>query len=151
MSHVERILILTLLLGVALGAYFLYRSPQIQELIQPPNSVPAKVDLPPAPPVKRPEPTPRSQPATPSRSGGQTSPAETESQVPNREVARVLLQILAARGLAGSINLSVTDERIEVLGEVESQQERATVLEVLEKGRESRQIVADQLVVRNPQ
>ena len=77
-------------------------------------------------------------------------PNQMSNQVPNRQVASVLLQILAARSLASGVSLSVSDEQIEVIGETASAENRATILEVIEKGRENRKIVAELLVVRSP-
>lgn len=68
-------------------------------------------------------------------------------QVDNAEVQRVLLQIMAAQGLAKGISLSVTDTQIVVAGTVESESRRERILELLDKGRERRRISAEDLIV----
>ena len=63
-------------------------------------------------------------------------------------MSRVLLQILAAKKLADGISLMVTDNSVVVAGTVDSDQKRKQILEIIEKGRETRRIDAINLVVR---
>jgi hypothetical protein len=72
---------------------------------------------------------------------------QNQNQVENQQLARILLQIMAARGLASGISLTVTDNTIEVNGETTSLENRRAILEILENGRASRQIIADHFTV----
>ena len=69
-----------------------------------------------------------------------------ENQVPNAELARVLLQILAAKKLVEGISLSVTDTEVAVHGTVRSEEDLEEILAVIEKGRENRQVNLEHLV-----
>ena len=75
-----------------------------------------------------------------SASGGATN------QVSNQETARVLGQVLRARGYDG-VSLDVTDTRIRVSGTVPSQGAREDVLSIIEKGRENRRVDASALQI----
>ena len=74
---------------------------------------------------------------------------EDYNQVPNEELRRVLLQILAAKKLVEGISLSVTDRHVTVTGEVESSEKKKQILDVIEKGREARSIDTTDLLIRN--
>lgn len=81
--------------------------------------------------------------AAPSLSENQGEPVEEtvpSNQVSNGEVSRILLQILAARKLADGISLSVTDREIIVYGNVTSEEDLDRIVDILDRGRESRTI-----------
>jgi len=69
-------------------------------------------------------------------------------QTPNETVSRVLLQILAAKGLARGIALEVSDESIRIFGEVDSDDKRQKIIGLIEKGRESRQLDTTRLTIQ---
>lgn len=73
------------------------------------------------------------------------APDPTVNQVQNGEVARVLMQILAAKKLNDGVTLAVSDLEVEVLGEVSSEETLLQILEILDKGREARVIRTDNL------
>lgn len=66
--------------------------------------------------------------------------AVASNQMPNPEVARVLIQVLRARKLASGISLSVSDTEIAVHGSVPSQEHLDQIMAILEKGREARRV-----------
>jgi hypothetical protein len=76
-------------------------------------------------------------------------PPAGRNQVDNRTVERVLLQILAAKNLAAGVTIGVTDEFVRVAGTVGSEESRRQNLDIIERGREARQIDAKDLMVRN--
>ena len=69
-------------------------------------------------------------------------------QTPNDTVSRVLLQILAAKGLARGIALEVSDESIRIFGEVDSDDKRQKIIGLIEKGRESRRLDTTRLTIQ---
>lgn len=167
MSKFEKLGLLVVVTGTVVGGYFLLQSPQLLELFgfslerPPPSAAPAATRTspvrrspPPSPPAKssRPE-TPVEErvdlPAPPRAQPAEAPPA-VQNQVPNRQLASTLLQIMGARGLAYGVSLSVTDDTIEVNGETASAENRATILEIIEQGRESRRIVIQHFVVKQP-
>lgn len=82
-------------------------------------------------------------PAAPARK----NPPAPQNQIDNGTVARVLLQILAAKKLDGGISLSVSDAYVSVSGTTDSEESRKKILEIIEKGREARKIDARGLIV----
>lgn len=76
------------------------------------------------------------------------APAALHNRVDNATVELVLLQILAAKKLGDGIALSVTDGFVRVAGTAGSEDDRRRILDIIEKGRESRQIDASALRVR---
>lgn len=70
------------------------------------------------------------------------------NQTPNETVSRVLLQILAAKGLARGIALEVSDESIRIFGEVDSDDKRQKIIGLIEKGRESRRLDTTRLTIQ---
>ena len=167
MSRLERLGVVTVLGGIVVGGYFLFQSPQLRELLssrgQRPAASPRPVAVRPSPlrssspsrdspPTSRPEKPPQEvaqPPEEPSQQREEPQPT-VQNQIPNRQLASTLLQIMAARGLAYGVSLSVTDERIEINGETDSEESRAAILEIIEKGRESRKIVIQQFTVKAP-
>jgi hypothetical protein len=144
-------------LGLAIIAALLFhRSPEVRELVAPrkqtrenPLDFLERED-----PYRRPaEQVPAS--PEPSRPAQKTAPAAQETppaaeqgeQMPADELSRVLLQILAARRLAGGVSIMVDEESIEVNGEVDSQEKRQQILQIVNSGRGARRVVADGLVV----
>ncbi len=141
---------------LALGGYWLWQDPRVRDLFRP---------IPPA--SERPRPAPSRPPAkeSPRAGGAETeTPAETGqervapqrseteirevAQAPNEQVSRVLMQILAARRLSDGISLGVSDEKIVVSGEVDSEEKRRQVLSILDRGREARRVDDSGLSVR---
>jgi len=167
MSRLERLGVVTVLGGIVVGGYFLFQSPQLRELLgsreQRPAASPRPAPARPSPlrssspsrdspPSSRPEKPTKAvvqPPEEPSQQPEEPQPT-IQNQIPNRQLASTLLQIMAARSLAYGVSLSVTDETIEINGETDSEESRAAILEIIEKGRESRKIVIQQLAVRAP-
>jgi hypothetical protein len=145
----------TIILLVA--AAHVYRDPRVQELFR---SVPrAGTAKKPVVPQAVPKPS-----KAPARSATSAAPASTEensppargnsiptsqpSQTPNETVSRVLMQVLAAKGLVRGISLEVSDNSIAVFGEVDSDDKRQRIISVVEKGREGRRLDASRLIVQ---
>lgn len=82
---------------------------------------------------------------SPVRQRPETAPGT--NQVPNAVVARTLLQILRAKGLASGISLAVTDGEVQVYGTVPSEERLREILAVLEQGRETRRINTDGVTI----
>jgi hypothetical protein len=78
-------------------------------------------------------------------------PASAYKQVPNPEVARVLMQVLRARKLAGGISLSVSDTEIAVHGSVPSQEHLDKIRAILEMGREARKLDLSRVQIGTPE
>ena len=142
---------------LAAAIYFLSQEPKVRSLFE---SAPARENpldflenLPepkvPPPVVERKKPqraaTPEVEPEQPDE------PEVVQNVVPNREVGRVLMQILAAKKLADGISISVSDEAVVIHGEVSSAAELEEIVAVVEKGRESRKIDTTLLSVASNQ
>jgi len=144
-------------LGIA--GYFIYQQPEVKVLFQPAKAPPKDPlsFLKKLPEIHPPTPTPRRKPVrpstTPSAAVDTTEapafPADAEApeaagepsaanQVPNDELARLLLQVLAAKRLVTGISIGVSDTEVLVHGEVASQERLDEIRRLLEKGRESR-------------
>jgi len=134
-----------------------YRDPRVQDLFR---SVPKagsakKVPVQPAAPAL-PEPPVRAgrapAPAAAAKNGAPPQACRDASaaanQIPNETVSRVLFQILAAKGLSQGISMEVSDGRIRIIGEVDSDDKRRAIISLIEKGRESRRLDASGLTVR---
>ena len=131
---------------LAAAVYFLSQDPKVRSLFE---SAPARENpleflenLPepkvPPPVVERKKPQ---KPATPELDPEPPDdPEVVQNVVPNRDGARVLMQILAAKKLADGISISVSDEAVMIHGEVSSSAKLDEILTVVEKGRESRKI-----------
>jgi hypothetical protein len=161
MRLLAKLVVLSLLLA---GGYKAYQHPKVKQLFNSPekkeNPLAFLEDLPeltpkPLPPKRtprspRPVPqVPREQETVEVRDGAveDTEVIEYQNQVPNEELRRVLMQILAARKLASGISLIVTDRRVEVVGEVQDAESRRKILETVDKGREARRLDGTKLVV----
>ena len=151
----KRIATVGVVLGGLLAAsiYFLSDHPRVRSLFEsgPPREDPlGYLDRLPEPKV-RPTPAPRKAPRKPVEPVAppepQAEPEVIENIVPNRELGRVLMQILAAKKLADGIALSVTDEAVEVYGEVSSTAQKDAIAEIIEKGRESRKLDLSHLTI----
>jgi hypothetical protein len=158
---------LLLVAGLAVGAYYLWSSPQVRELFQPAGTSDEdplaflkeeRSDL--RSESRRAEPEKPSKssraaktgdrgPATPPSVAQEATPSspETPPLESNQQIARILIGILKAKGLASEISLSVTDSQIIVFGEVESKEEKEQILEVLNLGRGSRVLDHRQLTI----
>jgi hypothetical protein len=77
--------------------------------------------------------------------------ASAANQVPNPEVARVLMQVLRARKLAGGISLGVSDTEIVVHGSVPSQEHLDKIVAILERGREARRLDISRVQIGTPE
>jgi len=66
----------------------------------------------------------------------------------NIQTARILIQILKAKDLVSGISLNVSDDAVEVFGEVDSRERKQDILAILEKGRGARELRSDQLRIR---
>jgi hypothetical protein len=137
-----------------------YRDPRVQDLFRSVPRTPGagsaqKQASRPAPHASHAKPTrAESLPAAPTVPNRHVQPQELEvesardDRVPNETVSRVLLQVLAAKGLARGVALEVSDESIKVFGEVDSEDKRETILTLIEKGRGSRRLDAAGLTVQ---
>jgi len=151
---------------IALVSYQVYERPEIQELFKESrtNGDPLAFleDLPEVKPKVRPEKSPRTRKPSVLESevvtDADTEPAleeetetlpEYQNQVPNDELRKVLMQILAAKKLAGGISLAVTDQEITLAGDVASAEDRKEILDIVDRGRETRRINGRDLKVRN--
>jgi hypothetical protein len=154
-------LTLVLLLGVA--AYYAYQDPRVRDLFEPavqkddPLEFLRNIDVPESRPRVSDPPrasttTPPAPPGSPAAGPGPsaTAPAEVANQVPNAEVGSVLIQVLKARKLAAGISLGVTDTEIAVYGSVATQEHLDQIVEILEKGRESRTINVSAVRIGDP-
>ena len=155
-----RRVILMLCAGTVLlvAAAHLYRDPRVRELFRSaPSSASARNR-----PVRdqgvhaaqTPAPTKASAPreAAPRAAGPdeqhEAAPVRI-SQTPNDVIARVLLQVLAAKKLGRGISLEVSDDVIRIFGEAQSAEGREAILRLVEKGREARRIDGTGLIVGN--
>lgn len=155
---------LIVLLALAAGGYALYSRPEIRALFESAEKQGDPLDFledlpevtPKPPPQKQPSASERQAPNTteraPSREGplpsGQEAAPDVQNQVPNDEVAHVMMAILAAKKLGRHLSISVTDDQIIVYGEVDSAQEKQQIREILEKGRETREVNTDHLTIQ---
>ena len=161
MRLLAKVVVLSLLL---VGGYTAYQHPKVKVLFQSSekqeNPLGFLEDLPeltpkPAPPKRSPRqsrrvqqvPVEQSTVEEQSQSEGETDAVEYQNQVPNEELRRVLMQILAAKKLVSGISLVVTDKRIEVLGRVKDEESRRKILETVDKGREARVLDGSNLLV----
>jgi len=147
---------LLLVAGLAVGAYYLWSSPQVRELFQPAGTS----DEDPLAFLKEERSDLRSESRRAAKTGGRglaTTPGvvkeapsaspETPPLESNQQIARTLIGILKAKGLASEISLSVTDSQVTVHGEVESKEKKEQILEVLNLGRGSRVLDHRQLTI----
>ncbi len=156
MRRVLVLLSLTIILLVA--AAHVYRDPRVQDLFRSaPRAASTKKTI--AHPVTRPSndrrPRPEASPAPPATEKSRPPLQDTDAvsrranQTPNETVGRVLLQILAAKGLSRGISLEVSDESVGIFGEVDSDEKRKMILSLIDKGRESRRLDATGLTVQH--
>ena len=101
----------------------------------------------PAPQVTPKAPKPQEPPKA-AVSPEEAEPVPVEPGIPNQDLARLLLGILRARNLAEGISLGVANDSLSVIGEVESEEVRNQILEILENGRGARQLDATELRVK---
>ena len=142
--------------AILVAAYAVYQRPEIQELF----TEPAAGNDPLAFLENLPEITPEPQPKAERRPSAarsralSTSAEDTEeseeyrNQIPNQQLARVLMQILGAKKLAAGVSLSVTDEKVSVVGEVDSEEQRRQILDIVDRGREARRVDGHLLKVK---
>lgn len=153
-------------LGVGLAALIAaaWQEPRIRALF---TSAPARKDplaflrnvrVPDPPPAReKPAPGARRQthppdvPPPPAGNPGPEPAPVVANQVPNPEVARVLMQILRARKLASGISLSVSDTEIAVHGSVASQEQLDQIVAIIEKGRETRRLDLSRVQIGTPE
>lgn len=94
-------------------------------------------------PEPRPDPTQASGPAEPK----QVEQGSSANPLTAGQLARVLIGILRAKGLADGISLSISEDTLSVAGEVDSSERRMQIIEVLEAGRGQRRLDTSDLVV----
>jgi hypothetical protein len=153
-----------LALALAGAVWIVSRQPEIRVLFDSTTPSENPLDfLDRLPELRAPQETPPPVPGTPRAAGAgrdreaeeapirpEDDPApEVVNQVANDEVARVLMRILAARGLADGISIAVTDREVAIHGAVSTSEQRDQILEVVEGGREARRIGAENLTVRS--
>ncbi len=157
----RRFLILFVILSaVGCGGYLFFQQPEVRALFQPARPAEDPLDflrdLPKiSPKAAAPKPssnqrrTPAQAPA-PSVEAREPEPSAVtpRNQVPNEDVSRALLGILAARKLGHGLSISVTDETITLYGEVDSAEQLEQIRQILNKAREYRRIDTSHLSVR---
>ncbi len=150
------LILLSVSIILLVAAANVYRDPRVQDLFRSaPRAGSRRPIAPTATPAapeqaartgRAPVPAPSEKKRGPSLERGvEPSPV---NQVPNETVSRILMQVLAAKGLARGISLEVSDQSIEVFGEVDSNEKRDAIISLIEKGRESRQLDATGLTVQ---
>jgi hypothetical protein len=143
------------------GGYLIWQDPRVKSLLGPsvsredplkflrdvqvPEPPPRRAE--PARPVRKPEPGRNGTGLDDAQQSDPVSGPAALNQVPNPEVARVLIQILKARNLTSGISLSVTDTEIAVFGRVPDEAHLNEIREILEKGREARRVNLSQVQV----
>ena len=146
-------------LGLSAGVYYLWSTPRIQELFRPATTrredplafLKEEAESVARPDIPTPE-KPRKKQVVP-REKGRVTDTTSEQEVDmssserDHEVARTLIGILKAKGLADHISLSVTRSRLYVYGEVRSDEEKQRILEVLNLGRGDRKLDDSQFTV----
>lgn len=149
---------------VAVGGYWLFQSEPVRSLFETgsqkkrdpldfldePREIITPREEPKAESPRRsrqPSPTP-ARPGSPRPIEPADRRPSTPPDVPNHQVTRVLLGILKAEGLAYGISLSVNDREVLVDGEVDSQEERKRIIQILDRGRGRRELKTDGLVVK---
>lgn len=143
---------------VALSGHYLYRDRKLKDLSEtgskvrpstsdPKRSTPSKVTA--SGISRRSSPRPRATPPNQETDEATLPKKPSPNQVPNRELARVLLQILAAQNLADGIWIGVTDEHVQVAGELDSEEKKRQLLKILNGGREARRIDTTGLIIRD--
>jgi hypothetical protein len=143
------------LLLAAAGMLLLYRDPRVRDLFRPLSPDTGTYVAPtvaPPPPRKEKE-LPRAAAAPRRAQDISQKPDQTvlpANLSPDPVVERVLLQILAAKGLSDGISIGVTSTKIVVKGQVASQEQRKEILSIVDRGRESRRIDATGLAVNEP-
>jgi hypothetical protein len=147
------------------GGYFLSQRPEIRELFRESKSqgdplafLEKLPELTPKQEARKPPGRQRKRSASSRNTAAPVADLTTEeiesspedyNQVPNEEVRKVLMQILAAKKLSRGISLSVTDRLVTVTGEVSTSGKRKQILDIIERGREARSIDATRLAIRN--
>ncbi len=164
MRWILGVLAVVILLGW--GAYRLWQEPRVRELfgVSEARALPMKNRLvvlrrgpaagyAPVNPAPTPPPNRGAAPVPdlPAASGGVAEtvepPPAARNSVDNATVQRVLLQVLASKHLAYGVWLTVTDNAVRVGGIVASEEIRRSILDIIEKARESRQVDARELTV----
>lgn len=166
MRWVLGVLAVVILLGW--GAYRLWQEPRVRELfgVSEARALPTKNRLvvlrrgpaagyapvnPAPPPLPNRGIASAPVPDLPAASAGAAetveAPPAARNSVDNATVQRVLLQVLASKHLAYGVWLTVTDDAVRVGGIVASEESRRSILDIIEKARESRQVDARQLTV----
>lgn len=131
---------------LAAAIYFLSQDPKVRSLFEsaPPRENPLdfleNLPEPKVPPPVVVREKPRKKPTREAEPEPPSEPEVVQNVVPNRDVARVLMQILAAKKLADGISISVSDEAVVIHGEVSSAAKLDEIVAIVEKGRESRKI-----------
>ena len=158
-------LVKLVLIGATFAAlYYVYQRPEIRELFRESardeDPLGFLNDLPEITPKEKPDSSAEGEvpgmerkvesPSQPKLEAERPESSPTyQNQVPNEELSRVLMQILAAKKLADGISVSVTDSEVSVAGRIGSQDQKKEILEIIEKGRESRRIDAEELRVQD--
>jgi hypothetical protein len=151
------LLLLSFAVILLVAVAHVYRDPRVRDLFRsvpkagsskglPARTATHSAPEPPAPAARAPAATTVSKKGAPPEERNVVSAAA--NRIPNETVGRVLLQILAAKGLSRGISLEVSDGSIKVLGEVDSNDKRQAIISLIEKGRESRRLDAAGLVVQ---
>jgi hypothetical protein len=137
------------------GGVYLYRDPRVRDLFRPVAPERKIVSAPAVSATPAPTDAATRRPRRAIRTPQASRPAEVEpepvtvpNQTPNATVARVLMQILAAKRLGEEIRIVVSDTTVMVTGTADTDDQRQKILQTIEKGREARRIDAAGLIVR---
>ncbi|NWG13302.1 MAG: hypothetical protein HXY20_07200 [Acidobacteria bacterium] len=149
------IVLLCLTVVLLVGAAHLYRNPRVRELFRSapdvgqglkPMVAPAAVTTPDQSASRRPGEAVRPAAVLRQRVRDPKPEDGPHDLTSNEKTSRVLLQVLAAKGLVSGVSLEVSDHAIRVMGAVESVKKRSAILAIIEKAREARDVDATGLV-----
>ncbi len=155
MKRALKWIVLAGLIGV--GGFYVFNSPRVQEIVSSPSrpetsKVPKSV-----PDLSTEEPRPRPRTKTPKKAikvskevspaPAEPSPSVREGQLPNRDLSRVLMQILGAQKLTSGISIGVDDDQVSLFGEVDSEEKRRKIISIVNRGRGARRLDSSNLNV----
>lgn len=151
LKHV--ILGVIVLSGLGWAGYVQYQDPRVRELFggkRQPEALaspqPARISPPATPPSrKKQKKVSQTPPAKPE--AARAKKPDPQSAEMNRQLAFTVLGILAARQLASGISLSVTDDKLAVIGKAANEDKKREILNVLENARGHRRLDATLLTV----
>ncbi len=148
MHRLRWLLGLLVVVGLVWGGYRQYQDPRVRGLFGP---APKRK----APAPERPVQDSGGEPGLPRQAEppreSKRRPVRAAPPLSNSTLPSTILGILAAKGLAYGISLSVTNDTIEIRGRVDDGEKRREILNVLEKSRGHRSLDSSWLVVAGSQ